>query len=187
MAIQHNQLTGADLHEPKGASTAAINTVYVSDGAGSGSWTTYNTYRTTKIVKTSATARTSTTTFAADPALTFAVSASSTYLIKGMLFVTASATPDFKVRLTGPASSTWRGEIFGRAAGVATIEGDEIDESGDSFVIAGGSPTELCCWFEVYLVTTGSGTFSVEWAQNSSSASATTMQAGSYIEYQKIA
>lgn len=35
----HSTLTGADLHEPKGAAAAASGTVYVSDGAGSGSWT----------------------------------------------------------------------------------------------------------------------------------------------------
>lgn len=35
----HRDLTGADLHEPKGAASAASGTVYVSDGAGSGSWT----------------------------------------------------------------------------------------------------------------------------------------------------
>lgn len=34
----HKSLTGADLHEPKGADTALANQVYVSDGAGSGSW-----------------------------------------------------------------------------------------------------------------------------------------------------
>lgn len=31
-------MTGANLHEPKGADTAAANKVYVSDGAGSGTW-----------------------------------------------------------------------------------------------------------------------------------------------------
>ena len=36
--MQHAALTGASLHEPKGASGAANNTVYVSDGAGSGAW-----------------------------------------------------------------------------------------------------------------------------------------------------
>lgn len=35
----HADLTGADLHEPKGAAAAASGTVYVSNGAGSGSWT----------------------------------------------------------------------------------------------------------------------------------------------------
>lgn len=37
MAV-HRNLTGADLHEPKGADTALSGQVYVADGAGSGSW-----------------------------------------------------------------------------------------------------------------------------------------------------
>lgn len=36
--IQHNVLTAAELHEPKGASTASEGDTYTSDGAGSGSW-----------------------------------------------------------------------------------------------------------------------------------------------------
>lgn len=38
--VSHKDLTGADLHEPKGAALAASGTVYVANGAGSGSWTT---------------------------------------------------------------------------------------------------------------------------------------------------
>ncbi len=36
----HASLTGASLHEPKGAAAATVGTVYKADGAGSGSWTT---------------------------------------------------------------------------------------------------------------------------------------------------
>lgn len=36
--IEHKDLPDELLHEPKGASTASINTVYVADGAGSGSF-----------------------------------------------------------------------------------------------------------------------------------------------------
>lgn len=36
----HKNLTGADLHEPKGVAAAALGQVYVSDGVGSGVWTT---------------------------------------------------------------------------------------------------------------------------------------------------
>lgn len=36
----HKDLTGADLHEPKGVSAATSGQVYMADGAGSGSWTT---------------------------------------------------------------------------------------------------------------------------------------------------
>lgn len=41
--VEHNTLTGAALHEPKGVAAAAANRVYVSDGVGSGSWTTVST------------------------------------------------------------------------------------------------------------------------------------------------
>ena len=40
MAIEHNVITDPNIHEPKGASSAASGTVYVSNGAGSGSWIT---------------------------------------------------------------------------------------------------------------------------------------------------
>lgn len=36
--IQHKDITEANLHEPKGVSTASANKTYVSDGAGSGAW-----------------------------------------------------------------------------------------------------------------------------------------------------
>ena len=38
MTIEHKNIQESGLHEPKGASTATLGQVYVSDGAGSGSW-----------------------------------------------------------------------------------------------------------------------------------------------------
>jgi hypothetical protein len=38
MTIQHETITDPKIHEPKGATTAAINTGYFSNGAGSGTW-----------------------------------------------------------------------------------------------------------------------------------------------------
>lgn len=35
---EHNTLTGSQLHEPKGVDTAALDTVYVANGTGSGAW-----------------------------------------------------------------------------------------------------------------------------------------------------
>jgi len=37
--VEHKDLTGADLHEPKGVAAAAAGTVYKSLGTGSGAWT----------------------------------------------------------------------------------------------------------------------------------------------------
>lgn len=41
--IAHASLTGAELHEPKGAAAASSGTVYVADGAGSGAWSSIGT------------------------------------------------------------------------------------------------------------------------------------------------
>lgn len=38
----HKDLTGADLHEPKGITGAASGNVYVADGLGSGAWASQN-------------------------------------------------------------------------------------------------------------------------------------------------
>jgi len=38
VAIEHLVITDPNIHEPKGASTAASNQVYVTDGSGSGAW-----------------------------------------------------------------------------------------------------------------------------------------------------
>lgn len=38
--IQHKDIADAQLHEPKGASTANAGDIYISDGAGSGTWAT---------------------------------------------------------------------------------------------------------------------------------------------------
>lgn len=41
--VSHASLTGSELHEPKGADTAPLGTVYVANGAGSGSWSSIGT------------------------------------------------------------------------------------------------------------------------------------------------
>lgn len=38
MALEHANLTGSQLHEPKGIDAASAGKVYISDGAGSGDW-----------------------------------------------------------------------------------------------------------------------------------------------------
>jgi len=38
MPTLHRDMTGAELHEPKGIETAPVNSVYVSNGSGSGTW-----------------------------------------------------------------------------------------------------------------------------------------------------
>lgn len=42
--VLHSSLTGAELHEPKGANGASQNTVYVANGSGSGAWSNHYTF-----------------------------------------------------------------------------------------------------------------------------------------------
>ena len=42
MTVQHNLITGSDLHEPKGVAAASNKTVYVANGSGSGVWRALN-------------------------------------------------------------------------------------------------------------------------------------------------
>jgi hypothetical protein len=37
--VAHANLTGANLHEPKGAASATANAAYIANGSGSGTWT----------------------------------------------------------------------------------------------------------------------------------------------------
>ena len=52
MTVQHSALTGAELHEPKGAAAATANTVYVANGSGSGAWTSFTTWFATAVAAT---------------------------------------------------------------------------------------------------------------------------------------
>jgi len=53
MPTLHSTLTGSDLHEPKGASTAPASTVYVANGSGSGNWLSTHAYGSIYIDKNS--------------------------------------------------------------------------------------------------------------------------------------
>lgn len=49
----HRDLTGTELHEPKGVESALSGTVYVANGSGSGSWTNLGGNRVTLTTLTS--------------------------------------------------------------------------------------------------------------------------------------
>ena len=38
MSVEHKNLTGSELHEPKGVETAGSGTAYIANGSGSGTW-----------------------------------------------------------------------------------------------------------------------------------------------------
>jgi hypothetical protein len=62
--VQHNALTGTDLHEPKGVAAASEFMIYKADGAGSGAWVLHPTgwghYADSKVYPTTSQSITST-------------------------------------------------------------------------------------------------------------------------------
>lgn len=69
MAIEHDVIPDADLHEPKGIASADANATYLADGLGSGTWGTVGAGCSS--ITDDGTANTVTTTFAAINAANF--------------------------------------------------------------------------------------------------------------------
>ena len=187
----HNALTGSDLHEPKGVAAATSGTVYVADGVGSGSWTTLNTYKILTVAKTSDTSRSITTSLAADPTLVVPVLANSKYILDIFFHGNSGIAADFKFAYVLPASATGNGVLSGissstgadyiinSSAGIGTSNAVVVatDSGSSNFAFKG----------TIYVSVSGTaGNVAFYWAQNTASGS-TTIFAGSYIDYRKIA
>ena len=115
------------------------------------------------------------------------MAANTKYQFIAEIFFDTGATPDFKYRYAGPAGASL----------VRVVRRDTVPGSGTfSFAVDTAYPgadvslTSLSGTTGGYVTFQGivhngvnAGTFSFKWAQNSSSVTATTVRAGSYIEY----
>lgn len=143
----------------------------------------------TVVRKPSDTSKTSDTTVASDPHLTVAVG-TGTFLTKVVAIFDSATNADINIGLATPGSSTVRGAIFGPAIS-ATAVGHTIaylgPASGNAAAGGIGVGTSSVIEIRATVVTTGSGSIAVQWAQNSNQATATTVSAGSSIEVEQIA
>lgn len=142
--------------------------------------------------KTADTSRTSTATATADPHLSIAIPSAGTWEISGVLSYLALGPGggDMKFTFTfsgtvTAASSWWVSggvlptSISAVNAGVIPI-GTTTPVGGDTTILVGAQPDGT-------LTCTTSGTLAVSWAQNTSTATATTLKAGSRIRATRIA
>lgn len=191
--IQHSLLTAANIHEPKGVDAATIGQVYVADGAGSGDWATVNAWNI--VTKLTTTSRTN-NTLTADPDLVIPMSASKIYLVRGMIVYTAAATPDLKYDWSfadNVTASDGINTIYSASQGPAastpyTIRYESKGDSDADQAISGNDTTTFA-WLGVHFVVstnTNANTLTFRWAQNTTNATATTVRAGSYLEYRAI-
>jgi hypothetical protein len=148
----------------------------------------------TCVLKTSDTARASTTVLADDPTLVLSCSASTTYKIRIKAFYKiANATMDFKYGFayssttTGDITSDLKTTIAGAAAGTAAeIQGVSAAIVGSTSILSTASGTgriEL----DFVFTTNGAGTFSFQWAQNTSDVGNATVLKGSMLEWMIVA
>ncbi len=191
---QHNALTGADLHEPKGIAAQTAGKVYVSNGAGSGAWTanTGEVYPLIHVIKAATTQRVA-TTLLVDPELSFAVLANSKYLIKMVVFFATGTGSGFKFQIGLPSSvnGATRGALryTANTAGVQTNT-VELPTSilGTTINANSNTPTNAFGFIELdfYLQTNANaGNFSLFWGQNTATG-LTQTNIGSWIEYRKV-
>lgn len=152
-----------------------------SHAGGASAWTT--------VKKTTNTSR-SNSTLAADPALQFAMAASTKYAIRGKVFFDTLAAADFKWRHRGPASPTLvRIRRAWMVPGGTALAGILVDQAFSAADLALTSTGTNGGWIEFEgVVHNGAnlGTFDFAWAQNTTTAGNTTVLAGSYLEYMTL-
>jgi len=157
--------------------------------------------------KTADTQRSATTTAAADPHLTFEVEANAAYVWEGFLKYDAATGGDFLVDFSVPTNAL--GEWGAHGPGIVVIGADdsplalqtdtvqstgymvrvEVNDVTQSRTYGGlGAGTGITVLIAGTLrVGSTAGTFSLDWAQGTSNATATTLFTDSWLKLQRVA
>lgn len=136
--------------------------------------------------KTASTSRSSTTTATADPELALTVEANAEYAFSAFIRYSGGQTGDLKCTFTGPSGSSgsWGARTMSTTATAATDSSEAIRTPNGTTKAIGNISTSVPQTFNVMgrLITSStSGTFSFDWAQNTSDATATVIEADSYM------
>lgn len=142
--------------------------------------------------KTSATARISTTVLAADADIAAAVEANAVYEWEALLVYDSALAADFKWAWTGPAGfagDMWYGAILtASAAGAYSDDQNGYASVTATATVGGGAANVEAIRMSGTVSTTGTaGTMTLTWAQGTSTASNTTLRAGSYLKLTRLA
>lgn len=139
--------------------------------------------------------KTSSTTMSAVTGLSIAVEAGATYLLDGMIGYNSPAAVDLRLAIVCPSGTTGHWGAFALAStstgGVGSMEMIRQTSFGTgTYVVLGGSDSvgiDLLCQPRAYIATaTAAGTVDLYYAQNSSSASATSITSGSWLRLTRV-
>jgi hypothetical protein len=142
------------------------------------------------VVKGADTARTTTTTLANDPDLVLAVAATSTYRFECWVRYTAAAGGDLKFQWTAPAGAALKySSLHNEGGGTGFNNSDVVYALPDVvFIIGAGTGSERAFhMFGTLNIAGTAGNLQFQWAQNTSSASATTVKQYSRLVLERIA
>jgi hypothetical protein len=141
-------------------------------------------------LKTANESVTSSTTLQNDDQLVLAVAASAKYFMEMFIPYTGAASPagDLKMGFTGPSGATMTWANFGVNSSALTAYNVVGEALAGGRAVGTNGATTMCCQPKGYLQTsTTSGNLQFQWAQNSSSGTATTILAGALLKLTRIA
>lgn len=139
--------------------------------------------------KTGDTARTN-NTLADDPHLTVTADANAIYEISGCFFFNGLAAADFREQFTVPSGASYRMSMLGQDQSATVTVGTVITDQQTGAQTWGtiGTSANMTCQFKGILKTGGTGgAVTVQWAQASTNATATTLVTDSYFVLRRIA
>jgi hypothetical protein len=133
-------------------------------------------------VKTANTSISNNSTFAADPHLQISNLPTGRWRVELSLQVYDNNAAGFKWQVAGTASNTVsaRGRGLGISSSTLAWQSFTTPLSGENVSPWVNSTRVALIWFEINTTTTGS--FNIEWAQNTSNAQVTTVNSGSYLQ-----
>lgn len=131
-----------------------------------------------------------TTTLAASVYLTLPVLGSSVYTVNMCVFYDSATAADFKASFQISGGGSWFMTPFGLDVSVASSTGSiqTAPVNTTTWAYGGiGVGSNLAAQPAGYIVTSGAGTVTFQFAQNTANASVTTLQAGSFMRLTKVA
>lgn len=148
-------------------------------------------------VKPSSTARTSTTTRTADPHLTLTLRANVSYTLSGLLILSsaANAAGDFNMDFAFPANAVvhWGGVGPNNTITSGSFIGGEFQAQSNQTVSPTGATPYGCTTVPNTVLLSGyvavgatAGSLTLQWAQQTSNANATTLITGSWLRLDRI-
>lgn len=146
--------------------------------------------------KTGSTDRTSTTTISADPDLQVALEANAEYEFSFMLRIGGNQTGKIDIQMTTPSGATGSYSCTRLSSSATADTGDATEVRSSTRLLFNVETTFSPVSTTAHQVLIGrgrvitsstAGTFSVDWAQNVSNATATTMHSDSFIKMIRMA